>query len=279
MIVDGHVYSLPKKLRDPRAALPASEAAIARAIHNHPEGAYALSLSSVEVITASMDEGGIDRSLLVAFPWSDPALCRENNDHVLEAAAKNGRFRAVCAVRPGNTCWREEAERAIGGGAVGIKVNAAWQGFDLGGPEMDELMTVVEGRGAFLMAHIDQPVKASNASAAHLFQLARRHPRAKIVAAHMGGLAGLSTLHPSNAGVLQNVWYDTAMSSTLRIVRYYVDAGLAPRILFGSDFPFNHSHSQIQVLHGVKELGLDPDIERSILGANIVSLLEEGETQ
>lgn len=273
MIIDAHVYCLPQKLRAPEAVLPQSENMIADAIYKHPEGCYALNLSSPESIKSSMDENKIDKSVLVAFPWSDQDLCIENNNFILETVLKHSCFMAVCAVQPNGKVWNKEVERVLNNGAIGIKINPAWQGFELDGSEMDELADFIEQKKAFLMVHVDQPFRKSPASPAHLFNLAQRHPKTKILAAHMGGLLGLCTLHSPVADVLKNVWFDTAVSSTLGMVNCYVDAGLRDKIIFGTDFPFNHNHSQKQVLEGIRELNLSSNIEKAILYENFYSFI------
>lgn len=278
-MIDAHVYCLPPRLRQADVRLPASERSIQEAIHRHPEGPYALALSAPEAILASMDHSGIQCSVLVAFPWADPELCRENNDYILGTAAGNERFLAICSVQPTSPAALQEMSRVVHAGAVGIKVNPVWQKFALDDPRMDELALAVQSTQAFLMLHVDQPYKTSPASSARLYALARKHPGLRILAAHLGGLLGLSALHPPVARTLANVWYDTAVSSTLEMVRWYCQAGLADKVILGTDFPFNHSHSQKQVVDVIRGLGLDRDHWWSLSGANFSRLARLDEDQ
>lgn len=271
-MLDAHVYSLPARLRDPAVDLPPGDEAVVRAIHRHPEGPYALSLSAPEAIRESMDRCGIRRSVLVSFPWDSPGLCRENNDHVLGQAAADPRFLAVCSARPGLPGWEEEVRRTLAAGAAGIKINPVWQHLELDGPEVLELAALAEEAGTFLMVHVDHAYRRSPASPARLFALAERRPGLRILAAHLGGLLGLHALHPPVARTLANVWFDTAVSSTLEMVGFCHRAGLAERLVFGSDFPFNHCHDQITVLEGLRRLGLPPVDLEALLEGNFLRL-------
>jgi uncharacterized protein len=271
-MIDAHVYCLPPRLRQADVLLPASERSIQEAIHRHPEGPYALALSAPEAILASMDQAGIHRSVLVAFPWADPELCRENNDFILETASGVERFLPICSVQPDCPEALNEASRVLHAGAVGIKVNPVWQKYDLDDPRMNELAITIQSTQAFLMLHVDQPYKTSPASPARLYALARKHPGLRILAAHLGGLLGLSTLHPPVARTLANVWYDTAVSSTLEMVRWYCQAGLADKMVLGTDFPFNHSHSQKQVVDDLGRLNLKADVLTKVFQGNFCRL-------
>jgi uncharacterized protein len=271
-MIDAHVYCLPSRLSSPDIYLPENERCIQKAIHQHPEGPYALGLASPTSILDSMDQADIARSVLVSFPWANPELCRENNDFILELAARQDRFMAICSVQPNDTQFIQEAARVLQAGALGIKINPVWQSFFLADKKIEDLAALIIEHGGFLMLHVDQPYKHSPASPAHLADLASRHPKLKILAAHLGGLLGISALHPPVAKKLRNVWYDTAVSSTLEMVRLYCQTGMKEKIVFGSDFPFNHSHSQKQVVDDLRRLELDTDVLKGIFQNNFFSL-------
>jgi predicted TIM-barrel fold metal-dependent hydrolase len=271
-MIDAHVYCLPPRLRQSNVMLPKSEAIIQETIYYHAEGPMALSKASPDAIIDSMDQAGIARTVLIAFPWADSTLCRENNDFVLEQVTVNDRFMAVCSVQPASLDALDEARRVLHAGAIGIKINPVWQGFCLDDAHVNNLAAVVLQNNVFLMLHVDQPYKQSPASPAYLFDLAVRQPGLKILASHLGGLLGLSCLHPPVAQKLENVWYDTAVSSTLEMVRWYRQAGLTNKLVMGSDFPFNHSHSQKQVVRGLRNLELGHDVLTDIFETNFLRL-------
>lgn len=276
-VVDSHVYCLPPRLRDPGVHLPASEAAVAKAIHEHHDGGWVLPLSAPEAILKSMEESLIDASVLVSFPWAESSHCRENNDFILEQRAKRAeRFMAVCSVQPLRAGALEEAERCLKAGAIGIKINGGWQGYELKDDVVGALARLIREKGAFILCHIDQPFRNSPTSPAHLLELARKNPGTRFVAAHMGGLLGLYGELPDIKPALSNVWFDTAVSDTVEMVRYYVSAGLEDKILFGTDHPFNHCHSQKLVRDRLEALGLGAAAQDKIFSGNLKRLTEAG---
>lgn len=275
MIIDSHVYCLPPDLREPGMQLHASEKLIDSAIYQHPEGPDALMLASPESILESMQINNIDLSLLIPFPWSTPQLCEQNNVYLNQLANRHAEFLWVFSVQPQDKNWQEDAEENVQKGAIGVKVNPAWQGFELDGPEMSRLAEWVTDKNIFIMVHVDHPFKKSPASPAHLYSFIKRHPKVKILACHMGGLLGLYVLHKPVAKVMNNVWFDTAISSTLPMIQWHFDVGLKNKIIYGSDFPFNHCHSQFQVINGIRKLKLDAVCEKAIFETNFIKLAGE----
>jgi len=252
--------------------LPGSEQKVRLAIHDHPEGAKALSLSSPEAILSSMDRCEFDSVLLVAFPWNDPKLCTETNDFLLNLVAQEKRFHCLCAVQPASKNFTDEADRCLRAGALGLKINPIWQGVELDGPEVDELAVFAGEAGVPVMTHVDQSYKKSIASAAALLEIAKRHPETKFLAAHLGGLLGLYAQHPPIRNAISNIWFDTAVSSTMQMVGFYVQSGLEDKILFGTDFPFNHCHDQNEPLAAFNKIGLSKEIADKILYRNYEDL-------
>src|SRR5688500_14738751 len=98
MALDAYTYCLPERLRDPQVALPQMDAIIHKTIYKHQESALALLLSSMESILNSMNESQISQSVIYSLPWRSPELCRENNNYLLEACAKDNRLIPVCSV-------------------------------------------------------------------------------------------------------------------------------------------------------------------------------------
>jgi len=270
MRIDSHVYCLPPRLRK-SMELPDCEHQVRRAIHDHPEGDHALSLSSPEAILSSMDRCGLDYVLLVAFPWKDPKLCRETNDFLLNLIARQKRFHCLCAVQPADKNFTKEADRCLRAGALGLKINPIWQGNELDGPEFDELAVFAGEAGVPVMTHVDQSYKKSSASAAALLKIAKRHPETKFLAAHLGGLLGLYAQHLPIRKAISNIWFDTAVSSTMQMVEFYVQSGLEDKVLFGTDFPFNHCHNQSEPLAAFHKIGLSKKIADKILHGNYES--------
>jgi predicted TIM-barrel fold metal-dependent hydrolase len=256
--------------------LPDDEAPARRFIYEHPESGAVLHKSAPEAILASMKNLKIDHSVLVPLPWANLSLCRENNEFLHETARQESNLWWLCTVSPRHKGWCEEAEKCLKAGALGININPLWQGFAMNSPSMDELAAFVAEKKSFLLIHIDYSFRLSPVSAAELFELARRHPQTRLVAAHLGGgLLGLYSLHEPVGRHLGNVWYDTSVSTTLQTVKFYVEAGLEDRLFFGTDYPFNRGHTQREVLQGLKDLGLQEGVMQKILGRNFLDFIKK----
>lgn len=247
---------------------------IEQAIYQQREASWVLKMTSPEEIGVSMKLAGIERSALVAFPWATQDLCAENNRFLLEVCESDNRFSAICSIQPLDSGWQKEAEHCLKEGAVGLKVNAEWQGFDLDCEQMEALSKWASQHRMFIMTHVDQVFRKSPASAANLLALVDRCPDTRFIAAHLGGMLGLYAPFKDNRERLKNVWFDTAISDTLYMIKYYLDCGLENKIIFGSDFPFNHSHKQVQVVEGIKALSLSVNTEAAIFSNNFKEILD-----
>ena len=276
MIIDAHVYALPDRLQKVNADLPAGEKEIISSIYKHSEGEMALALSSIESIEKSMEAASISKSTLVSFPWRSAILCAENNHYIMEATKhKPDNFWGICSINPSCSDSFSLIKSFKANGIVGVKINPEWQGdFALDSECVCELADEIIENGLFLMTHVDHPFNISNASGAHLLSLARKKPELKIIAAHMGGMIGMYYLNENMKENFNNIWFDTAVSSTIKMVNHYIDIGLSDKIIFGTDFPFNHSHNQEQVVKAVKSLKLATEIESKIFSGNFLQLLK-----
>lgn len=263
---------MPKNLHEKRIV---TNDQISKAFYEDDEGAAALSLSTYEEIINSMEISGVDASALVAFPWPDSNLCDVNNAYILDIIANDPRFYAICSVYPNDPNCISKAVELIDSGAVGIKLNPNWQSIAIDSPLFHRLLDAIEKKNSFIMLHVDQSYKSANAGASFLFQCATEHPNLRILAAHLGGLLGAYELIPRIKNVLCNVWYDTAISATPEFVKFYCDIGLSEKIVFGTDFPFNHSHSQLQLIEDLAAMGIDKEILDKIFSENFFKLINQ----
>lgn len=275
-LIDTHCYCLSPRLRDPKVNLGSAEAEVSRAIHQHAEGPMALALSGPEKIRESMEVAGIQKSVLVSFPWHGLNHCVENNDYILEQGVKQpDQFMAVCSVSPQDKNYLKEAERVLEAGAKGIKLNPNWQKFALSRDDfLKDLNALVQQKNAYFLIHTDQAFKKSDAQAADIFQFAKANPYSKIVSAHMGGMLGVYANFELLKNKFQNIWFDTAVSETLYMLSLYVQSGQEDRVVFGTDYPFNLCHSQVDLVTRIKELDLTKQQRAKVFSQNYMKLLE-----
>ena len=277
VIIDFHTHVFPPQVRGRREEYLRRDATF-RELYGDPKA----KLAGAEELLASMDEAGVDVSVIVGFAWREMEPCRLTNDYILEAAARSGgRLVPFCCVQPrsGDEA-RSEIERCAAAGARGLgELRPGNQGYDLA--DSEEAALLAWAAGAYdlpLLFHVSEPVGhrypgKEGMELASLYRFIESLPAATVVAAHWGGGLPFYALMPEVREALGRVFFDTAATSLLyepAVYRRAVDLVGADRILFASDFPLL---SQRRCLAQVREAGLNDEEQRLILGENARRLL------
>ena len=277
MIIDFHTHVFPPQVRDRRQDYLRQDATF-RELYSDPRS----KLASAEDVLASMDEAGVDVSVVVGFAWGEIDLCRQTNDYILEAAAASaGRLVPFCCVQPragDEAC--SEMRRCAEGGARGLGELRPWnQGYDLADSQEAHLLAWASSAYNLpLLFHVSEPVGHQypgkrGLELPSLYRFVEGFPGVTVVAAHWGGGLPFYALMPEVKDALGGTFFDTAATPLLYdplIYRRAIDLVGADRILFGSDFPLL---SQSRCLAQVREAGLNEEEQRLILGENARRLL------
>ena len=228
-------------------------------------------MATAEDLIRAMDEDCVDRSVAMGVGWTDPALAREANDYIIQAArTRPDRITGFCSVNPR---WGEEAarevERCAGAGLVGVgELHPDTQRFDIGDADtMRPLLEVANERGLAITAHTSEPVGHLYPGKGHttpdvmmrFIQNARAFPNVRIICAHWGGGLPFYALMPEVKDALQNVWFDTAASPFLYSPAIFpaVAAIIGPeKILPASDFPLIRFR---RIRRQIEESGMTPE--------------------
>jgi hypothetical protein len=205
-------------------------------------------LSSVEGLIASMNRASVDQAVVFGFGWSDMDLCRRDNDYVMQAVERfPDRLVGFAIVNPavGAEAVRE-LERCAAGGLRGLgELMPDGQGFRLDDEAaMAPIVEAAVALGMILLVHCSEPVGhlypgKGTVTPDEVIRFARLFPDATLVCAHWGGGTIFYELMPEIAGVMSNVYYDTAASLYLyRDDIFDLAARLAPgKVLFATDYP------------------------------------------
>ncbi|HLG72691.1 MAG TPA: amidohydrolase family protein [Chloroflexota bacterium] len=242
MIVDAHVHLFPPRVVTDRESYLERDAWF-RQLYAAPKARIA----SAEDLLRSMDEAGVDRSVVAAFPWRDQTLCEQHNGH-FRTLAGDERLRFLCTVQPrAGQRAVDELRRCLDAGFAGLgEMNVDAQGVELAeddcwGPLVEVL---VEAAGV-LMLHSSEPVghqypgKGAN-TPEKIYRFALAHPELKLVAAHWGGGLPFYYLMPELGPSLPNLYFDSAATEFLYDSRVYervIGAAGPERAMFGSDYP------------------------------------------
>jgi predicted TIM-barrel fold metal-dependent hydrolase len=242
-------------------------------------------LASAEDVVASMQAAGVDRSVVLGFPWHDAGLCREHNDYIIDAVRRfPDRLLGFACVQPLDAGDAKELDRCLSAGLCGLgELGPDGQRFDVADKwALEASAEVLQHHARPMLLHSSEPVGHLYPGKGETFpwkllRLAENFPDLTIVLAHWGGGLPFYELMPEVVDALKNVYYDTAASTYLyRFDIFGVVAGItgAHRILWGTDYPLL---SQARFLARVRSCGLSPEDLDAILGGNAARLLGLGE--
>lgn len=274
MIVDTHVHILPASMRDSQDELARLDPWFDVC---HRGGRVIL---TVEELLSTMDASGIDRSVCFGWPFADPALCAEVNDHLIAVQRAHGdRVTCFATVSPSRPGAVDELRRCAGEGLRGVgELNADAQVFDLGGVDVDSVAAACVDAGIPMVLHCSEPVGheypgKGTATPGRVAGFAMRNPDLRLVCAHLGGGLPFYAHMPEVAELCRRLWFDTAAGPFLYAPTAYravADLCGAERLLFGSDHPLLPARRYIDAF-AQAELTV---AERAlVMGENAVQLL------
>ena len=277
MIIDFHTHIVSPEIREKRDEYARRDACFS-ILYSQPKA----KLATAEELITSMDECGIDKSVILGLGLVDHELCVEVNDYILESATRYpNRLMGFCTVQPkaGDKALKE-LERCASGGAKGIgEMRPDVQGFDLGNSAMmSPLIQALEAHNLILLIHASEPVGhqyfgKGNITPEFIYPFIQKFPTLKLVCAHWGGGLPFYALMPEVDQALSNTFFDTAATPFLykpQIFDNVADIAGCEKILFGSDYPLL---SPKRVLDQINTVELSPENKAKVLGGNAATLL------
>jgi len=207
-------------------------------------------MASAEMLIQSMDENGIDRSVVFGFPWRTPELLARHNDYVLDAAARfpDRLLPLGCLDLFSQRCV-EKAEKMLLNGVRGfgeLAVYTAGGNMDLVLDNFKHIAVLCREKDLVLLTHANEPVGRQYPGKAPFgldfyYDMARAAAGATLILAHWGGgLLFFELLKRQDPGLFANIYYDTAASPFMYrsdIYRVATQVTGPNKILFGSDYP------------------------------------------
>ena len=277
MIVDFHTHVFPPQIKKDRSKYIERDPCFAL-LYSDPKS----KIATADELIASMDEAGVDISVIANIGWTTHELCVETNDYILESISRYPqRLIGFGAVQPQSPdAAVAEIERCAKAGIKGIgEMRPDIQLFDL----TDELMMApfveaVRKHKLILLTHTSEPIGHNYPGKGGitpdvLYPFITSFPELTIVCAHWGGGLPFYALMPEVRKAITNVFFDTAASPLLYTPQVYnqvIQLVGANRILFGSDYPLL---AQGRQLKEIKALDLPEEIENLILSGNAQRLL------
>lgn len=277
MIVDFHTHIFPPWVKNRRDEYIKRDACFSL-LYSQPKA----TLVTAEELIASMDEAGIDLSVVLNIGWVHHDFCVETNDYILDSVSKYpDRLIGFCAIQPGaGAAAIDELERCAKAGARGIgEMRSDVQDFVL--TDKTVMQPVVDSamkHDLIFLTHSSEPVGhqyigKGDITPDLLYSFIVAFPDLKVVCAHWGGGLPFYGLMPEVDKALANVFFDTAATVFLyrpQIFTQVRDIIGSDKILFGSDYPLMR---QSRVIGQIESSGLAPEDRNKILGANAQGLL------
>ncbi len=278
MIIDFHTHIFPKAIRKNREKYFSSEHAF-KLLYRSSDS----KLVGAKELVDSMNEQGVDKSVVFGFPWKDQETFKTHNDYIMESVAKYPQHLVgLCCLDPSSSEAAKEALRCFDGGLAGIGELAFYlSGIDAASlKRLNPLMEICQDKDFPILIHTNEPIghdypgKTPN-TLRQIYDLIKRFPNNTIVLAHWGGgIFFYNLLKKEVKESLKNVYFDTAASPFLYdtyIYKYAKEIVGLEKILFGSDFPLLKPARYFKEL---EQAGLSKDNIDSICGRNAARILK-----
>ncbi|MBQ8966175.1 amidohydrolase family protein [Ruminococcus sp.] len=265
MLIDFHVHCFNPKIA-------------ARAIAALQERADIPPLTNglIEDTVKRFDEWGVDRGVLLPIA-TKPTQQRVLNDWCAEQ--DGGRFISFGSVHPDAEDLCEELDRIVALGLHGIKLHPDYQGYMIDDERVDFMYDEIEKRGLPVVFHAGFDVVSPalvHCPPERSLKMLKKHPRMKVILAHMGGNDSHQQVLDLLAGIDGEVYFDTAFTGrylTDELMEKIIRKHGADRILFASDCPWD---SPAVIREKILRLGISDDDKEKIFSANALRLLGQG---
>jgi len=277
MVIDFHTHIFPRYFREKRDGFFSQEPAF-EALYRSANSR----LASKDELRQTMEEQGIQRSVIFGFPWEKTEHFRRHNDYIIESVQRHpDKLTGFCCFSPLSPHAPPEVRRCLDAGLAGVGELAVYQsGFsEKIIRSLHEVMEICADRNVPVLFHTNEPVGhvypgKTPVELSEIYALVKQYPSNRIILAHWGGgLFFYSLMKKEVRDVLKNVWFDTAASPFLYDPQIYRIAGEivgTDKILFGTDYPLL---SPKRYFEEMQLAGLSEESVRGICGENAAKLL------
>jgi predicted TIM-barrel fold metal-dependent hydrolase len=277
VIIDFHTHVFPPEIKKHRNKYVERDPCFA-ILYSDPKARIA----TADELIASMDEAGVDISVILNIGWTTHELCLETNDYIIDAVSRYPeRLVGFGAVQPQSPkAAAAEIERCAKAGMKGVgEMRPDIQLFDLGDEMiMNPLAEVLKANKLVLLLHASEPIGheypgKGGITPDILYPFITSFPDLTVVCAHWGGGLPFYALMPEVKKAMGNVYFDSAASPFLYTPEIYsqvIQLVGADKVLFGSDYPLL---AQKRLLNEIEALGLAEESQSRLLAGNALKLL------
>lgn len=288
-IIDAHVHLYPAEVAVDPKAWAGSHGELhwsQLCTRVRKNGRSVQTFPSVDELLRTMDEAGVEKSVLLGWYWENQDTCEKQNRFYASCVrAYPDRLAAFATIAPrAGRNATAELRRAFNEGLIGLgELSPHSLGIKIDDPAVLEIFAVAEELRLPVNLHVTDPEGRAypgkvETPLSDFFQIASRFPKVIFILAHWGArlpLRGLGSIPP-------NIYYDTAASPLLYgpgVWEEMLRAAGDDRILFGSDFPlvlFPATETEPKVRSLVEEAvksGLQADQLKAVFWGNAQRML------
>ena len=271
MIVDFHCHNFPRTVA--ARAIGRMSAAVEGVLWPVGDGTLENHLDHMEL-------AGVDKAVLLPVA-TKPSQFEVNlrtsvmirDGYFGERAARM--IVPFAAMHPADENWSAHAEAVAAAGIKGVKVHPYYQNFSLSDPAVRPFFSKLADLGLIVVCHcgydIGYPGRYDSCSPDDIVTLLKNVRDLRFVASHLGGCSGFPP-HATDGLIECGAYVDTSAlhlnwhrDEEMRLLRSWP----RERILFGTDFPWEHYP---EALRWVKRFRAEEDLP-DLLGLNACRLL------
>ena len=239
-----------------------------------PFGIFARTDGTAAGAKKRLRAAGIDGALVCNIA-TNPRQESKVNDFAIALAREKDFLFAAGSLHPESEQVASELDRLQKAGRKGINIHPADVGIAITDERFERIFSQAEERGMFVVSHTGfDPVSPDrvHATPEGLLQVKRRHPKLKLIAAHMGGDKQSGEVLRLLAGT--DLCFDTSLCSNraderetlIAILRNHDDK----KILFGTDTPWSDPEKEIAF---IESAGLSDRAKERIYYQNAAEML------
>ncbi|MDR1085929.1 MAG: amidohydrolase [Deltaproteobacteria bacterium] len=277
MIVDVHIHLSPPDLVADRSPYLKGEKGLA-VLYSDP----ASPLATTDKLLSDMDSAGVDKALVMGFPWTLEDNARRHNDWLLAECQKYPeRLYPLAAFDPRALWAYKHAEQFLNSGGFGLGELCVYdEGLNPAILDsLEALGALCKTRNLPMLVHVNEPIGHQYPGKApmeisQIYSLVKRCHGVKLILAHFGGgLPFLAALRKEVKENLATTYFDTAampflfQPQTLALA-YKI---LGPKFCLGTDYPLLKTARYQKYF---TDAGLSPEETEAVSGGTAARFLE-----
>lgn len=265
MITDFHTHAFPDSLADRAIA----------ALQAETDQAVALLDGRVSSLLASMDQAGIDRSVICSIA-TKPSQFDPIMEWSLQIASE--RIIPFASVHPRDPDLRRHVQQAADAGIKGIKVHPYYQDFYLCDRDLASLYRAVADCGLLLVSHTGFDIafpRIRRCDPRQIVAVCEAFPTLTFVTTHLGSWMDWDEVEAHIIG--KPIYMETSFAlnkMSPERARTLLKGHPVDYLLYGSDSPWTDQSAGIR---DIKALQLGAPFENAILEGNAARLLDRAD--